>query len=240
MVLARHMRSLERLMEPLNPTSSVWQLVQPTQQKVPLSLLRHSVLHLCLSAHHRVFLSIVYYLLLYHSVVSASVSLCNSITGSLIAFRFHCLTLSHMLLDHASLNSHNHTLPHSHTLLITCTCCYDLTKGTQDKDFSYSFSDSLSHMLFPHYLSATVTLMLLHSTDSTHFPSLSFCWSPSVGQYLRTASEYIETSSGYIETSSEYIETSSEYIETSSEYLRTSSEYIETSSEYIRTASEYI
>ena len=29
---------------------------------------------------------------------------------------------------------------HFHTLLITCTCCYDLTKGTQDKDFSYSFS----------------------------------------------------------------------------------------------------
>ena len=29
-------------------------------------------------------------------------------------------------------------------LLITCTCCYDQTKGTQDKDFSYSFSDSLS------------------------------------------------------------------------------------------------
>ena len=25
-----------------------------------------------------------------------------------------------------------------------CTCCYDLTKGTQDKDFSYSSSDSLS------------------------------------------------------------------------------------------------
>ena len=29
-------------------------------------------------------------------------------------------------------------------MLVTCTCCYDLTKGTQDKDFSYSFSDSLS------------------------------------------------------------------------------------------------
>ena len=29
-------------------------------------------------------------------------------------------------------------------MLITCTCCYDLTKGTQDKDFSYSFFDSLS------------------------------------------------------------------------------------------------
>ena len=40
--------------------------------------------------------------------------------------------------------SHNHTLTHSHTLLITCTCCVDLTKGTQDKDFSYSFFDSLS------------------------------------------------------------------------------------------------
>ena len=26
----------------------------------------------------------------------------------------------------------------------TCTCCYDQNKGTQDKDFSYSFSDSLS------------------------------------------------------------------------------------------------
>ena len=39
-------------------------------------------------------------------------------------------------LDHASL--------HSHTLLITCTCCCDEIKGTQDKDFSYSFSDSLS------------------------------------------------------------------------------------------------
>jgi hypothetical protein len=29
-------------------------------------------------------------------------------------------------------------------MLIICTCCYDLTKGTQDKDFSYSFS-ILSH-----------------------------------------------------------------------------------------------
>ena len=28
-------------------------------------------------------------------------------------------------------------------MLITCACCYDLTKGTKDKDFSYSFSDSL-------------------------------------------------------------------------------------------------
>ena len=35
------------------------------------------------------------------------------------------------------------TITHSHTMLITCTC-YDLTKGTQDKDFSHSFS-ILSH-----------------------------------------------------------------------------------------------
>ena len=39
----------------------------------------------------------------------------------------------------------NLTLTHSHTLLITYTCCYDQIKGTQDKDFSYSFSDSLTH-----------------------------------------------------------------------------------------------
>ena len=32
----------------------------------------------------------------------------------------------------------------THTLTITCTCCVDLTKGAQDKDFSYSFFDSLS------------------------------------------------------------------------------------------------
>ena len=57
------------------------------------------------------------------------------------------------LLDHASLHSHNHTLTHYGTLLITCTCCYDLTKGTQDKDFSYSFiylsSSSTSHPHLP-------------------------------------------------------------------------------------------
>ena len=47
--------------------------------------------------------------------------------------------------------SHTHTLTHSHTLLITCTCCYDQLKGTQDKDFAYSFSDSLS-TCFTHCL----------------------------------------------------------------------------------------
>ena len=40
--------------------------------------------------------------------------------------------------------THSHTHTHSHTLLITGTCCYEQIKGTQDKDFSYSFSDSHS------------------------------------------------------------------------------------------------
>ena len=37
----------------------------------------------------------------------------------------------------------NLTQSHTHTLLITCTCCYDEIKGTQDSDFSYSVSHSL-------------------------------------------------------------------------------------------------
>ena len=31
----------------------------------------------------------------------------------------------------------------THSLLSICTCCCDKIKGTQDQDFSYSFSDSL-------------------------------------------------------------------------------------------------
>ena len=66
-----------------------------------------------------------------------------------------CLCLSYSFSDSLSapgeyrsstMPLYTHTIAHSHnhTLLITCTCCYDQTKGTQDKDFSYSFSDSLS------------------------------------------------------------------------------------------------
>ena len=33
--------------------------------------------------------------------------------------------------------SHTHTITLSHTLLITCTCCYDEIKGTKDQGFSY-------------------------------------------------------------------------------------------------------
>ena len=52
------------------------------------------------------------------------------------------------LLAHCCFTLYNHTLTHSHTLLITCTCCYDQIKGTQDKDFSYSFSESHSLLLW--------------------------------------------------------------------------------------------
>ena len=63
------------------------------------------------------------------------------------ALQPHTHTISH---------SHTDTLTHSHTLLITCTCCYDQIKGAQDKDFSYSFSDSPS--LSPSLLSLLTSL----------------------------------------------------------------------------------
>ena len=53
----------------------------------------------------------------------------------------------------------NLTLTHSHTLLVTLYCCYDQIKGTQDKDFSYSFSDSFSDSL-SHYSYALPILVL--------------------------------------------------------------------------------
>ena len=55
-----------------------------------------------------------------------------------------CLVVSgHIEYRSLTMYLNTHTITHSHTLLITCTCCYDLTKGIQDKDFSYSFFDSL-------------------------------------------------------------------------------------------------
>ena len=67
---------------------------------------------------------------------SSSVSVSVSFSVSLCPFSPLCLSVS-LPLSHS----------HSHTLLISCTCCYDQIKGTQDKDFSYSFSDSLSASL---------------------------------------------------------------------------------------------
>ena len=80
-------------------------------------------------------------------------------------FAYCTLPLSHCHLLHSHSTSHcadaltpltsqlSHST-HSHTLLITCTCCYDEIKGTQDQDFSCSFSDS-------------------HSTHSVGVPSAS-------------------------------------------------------------------
>ena len=77
--------------------------------------------------------------------------------------------------------SHAHSLILSHTLTITCTFCYDESKGIQDQDlFSCSFSDSLSLPYFPtkslsHYLTAAlphrVTISLQHYLTA----SLSHC-----------------------------------------------------------------
>ena len=83
----------------------------------------------------------------------SSHSLSLSFSVSFIHCLFHSLSLSftvsliHCLSHTASLTlplSHCLSLTHSHTLLISCTCCYDQIKGTQEKDFSYSLSDSLS------------------------------------------------------------------------------------------------
>ena len=73
----------------------------------------------------------------------ACLPLCESLNMCCVCHSLSILEWRIPLLDQASVHSHNHTLTHSHTMLVTCTCCYDLTKGTQDKDFSYSFSDSL-------------------------------------------------------------------------------------------------
>ena len=60
------------------------------------------------------------------------------------------------------------TITQSHTLLITCTCCYDESKGTKDQDFSYSFSDSLYH-------SSTMPLYTLTITHSHTLPIACTC-----------------------------------------------------------------
>ena len=103
--------------------------------------------------------------------------LCVSVCFCLCVCVCVCLSLMLLLLflDHVSVHTHNHTLPHSHTMLITCTCCYDLTKGTQDKDFSYSFSIlSLSPLtLIAHYLPQPVPLITAIGSHSPLPPTAS-------------------------------------------------------------------
>ena len=57
----------------------------------------------------------------------------------------HSQCLSHSLCLSTSFFL-SRSRPHA-TCLITCTCCDDQIKGAQDKDFSDSFSDSLSRPL---------------------------------------------------------------------------------------------
>ena len=80
-----------------------------------------------------------------HSAVSSSAVSHSAVSHSAVSHS----AVSHSAVSHSAVYSYahplyTHTLTHSLTLLITCTCCYDQIKGTQDKDFSYSFSDSLS------------------------------------------------------------------------------------------------
>ena len=101
----------------------------------PVCLSVHQSVHqsVCLSVHQSVCLSV-------HQSVHQSVylyvhqSVCLSAHQS--AHQSVCLSVHHVFSPpvYLSVNSH------SHTLLITCTCCYDESKGTKDQDFSHSFS----------------------------------------------------------------------------------------------------
>ena len=85
------------------------------------------------------------------------------------------LPFSHLLGQDSLLCIYLYTLTitYSQSLLITCTCCYDQIKGTQDKDFSYSFSDSLSHLLMCDQWNSRPQVVFLSCSSSPRF-SLSF------------------------------------------------------------------
>ena len=88
--------------------------------------------------------------------VSQSLYLCISVSLYLSVSVSLSLSASQSLSLSAS-DARGRKYVLTHTLIITCTCCVDLTKGAQDKDFSYSFFDSLSQ---PLCLSASVSLSL--------------------------------------------------------------------------------
>ena len=85
-----------------------------------------------------------------------------SLRSSLLTLHYSPFLL-HLRIEYRSLTMYlyTHTLTHSHTMLITCTCCYDLTKGTQDKDFSDSFS-ILTHLTLCHSLPLTHFLFFIY------------------------------------------------------------------------------
>ena len=96
-------------------------------------------------------------------------------TGCCLSATCCAETLALSLIHSLTLQPHTHTITHSHTLLITCTCCYDQIKGTQDKDFSYSFSDSHSLTLFIRCRHHSLTLFI-HSClqqPFTHHPAFT-------------------------------------------------------------------
>ena len=82
-------------------------------------------------------------------VVTSAGSDAQTYTGALIN-AIHTLALS-LWCSFSKQNSVSVSLALSFWLCLclsgTCTCCDDQIKGTQDKDFSYSFSDSLSASL---------------------------------------------------------------------------------------------
>ena len=77
---------------------------------------------------------------------------------------YHCNSLSHTLFSGHCLalwNLSDASYLHSHTLTITCTCCYDKIKGTQYlKTYSPADSLILSWALYPHAVSYTVSLII--------------------------------------------------------------------------------
>ena len=65
------------------------------------------------------------------------------LSGISLHFRFGCFSqtreldrmiLMRIYLSIVSDSTYSHSLSHTHTLTINCTCCYDETKGTRDQD----------------------------------------------------------------------------------------------------------
>ena len=85
------------------------------------------------------------------------------------------LKMSDADYNRCKLHSRPLTLSHSHTLAITCTCCYDEIKGTQDQElFACSFSDSVCvcvGLVLSLYvcIRISVSLPLIASLSLNHF-----------------------------------------------------------------------
>ena len=88
-------------------------------------------------------------------------------------------SLLSVILSPSTMPLYTLTITHSHTLPITCTCCYDEIKGIQDQDFSCSFSDSLSLWICLSEclsLCGFVTLRYLLTIQCEQVPGASVRW----------------------------------------------------------------